>query len=463
MNTPHLNNTRGSALISAAIASGILSIVIASFITFLTNEYILNFRSHRWTQSLHLAEGGIEIAFAELNYPFYRNNSPFQSAAGWVAGGTAGTYTMTVSNLTSTTGEAVGDVTITVTGATTGSAYPKVQAVGTCKTWPHGPLTSRAILATLAISSQFPVGLMSKNRMDMNGNNIYTDSYDSTDVSKSTSGLYDATKKQANGSVASNGTVTNSFSIGNADIYGNAYTGIGGSVALGSGGSIGPTFVVADRATTVAAAVSKGWLRSDFNVDVPDVTLPAGATSWPYAVGGSHSIAKDETLTSGDYRIDNISLTSSERKDTLLITGNVRLYITGNVNLSGTSQIVVTNGASLKVYINGNVSLGGNGVINNAVTPINNQWYSTASAATTWSISGNGRWIGTVYAPKGNMTMNGGGSSGDMSGGIVANNITLNGQVQFHYDESLRNSDTGAGYTVQSWQELRYVSGAWVP
>ena len=47
--------------------------------------------------------------------------------------------------------------------------------------------------------------------------------------------------------------------------------------------------------------------------------------------------------------------------------------------------------------------------------------------------------------------------------GFGMDTITLNGQVQFHYDESLGRADTGAGYTFMSWQELRFVSDKWVP
>jgi hypothetical protein len=50
--------------------------------------------------------------------------------------------------------------------------------------------------------------------------------------------------------------------------------------------------------------------------------------------------------------------------------------------------------------------------------------------------------------------MNGGGNSGNVSGSIVANDITLNGSVKFHYDESLGNFGTGNPYRVQQWVEL---------
>ena len=50
--------------------------------------------------------------------------------------------------------------------------------------------------------------------------------------------------------------------------------------------------------------------------------------------------------------------------------------------------------------------------------------------------------------------MNGGGNSGNVSGSIVANDITMNGSCKFHYDESLANFGAGNPYRVASWREL---------
>ena len=59
--------TSGSALISAAVAAGVLTILVAGFVSYMANEYLLNFRSHAWTQALHLSEAAIETGFAEFN------------------------------------------------------------------------------------------------------------------------------------------------------------------------------------------------------------------------------------------------------------------------------------------------------------------------------------------------------------------------------------------------------------
>jgi len=308
---------------------------------------------------------------------------------------------------------------------------------------------------------------MSRLSLDMNGNNVYVDSYDSSDSTKSTGKLYDATKRQSNGTVASDGTFTNSVNIGNADVYGVAYTGVGGSVALGPSGSIGPTFVTSDRSTTLTDAQSKGWIQNDFNVDVPSVVLPAGVswTTKPAGTTGSGNgaITKSITLGTGDYEVDSVTLNNSNGGDVLEISGTVRLYVTGAFNMNGSGgQLLIDAGASLTVYIGGNVTVAGQALVNNAGTADKNIWFAL-DTSTSWNVDGNGQFIGAIYAPNATVNFKGGGSTGDASGSVVGNKTVLTGNSRFHYDESLRNAQTGAGYSVVAWQELRKVSGGWQP
>lgn len=452
MSAKLLRNCQGSAIVAAAVTAGVLSILVAGYLTYMTNEYRLNYRSHRWTQALHLAEAGVEVGFAEFNYQYYQGGSGFQSARGWTDLG-SGSYSKSVSNLTDTAGNVVGDFTVTVSGV--GAANPQVLGVATCTNAPSGPSVTRAVKVIVKKSSRYPVGMMSKDTMDLNGNNVYTDSYDSTDPTKSTSGQYDANKKQAHGDIASDASVVNSVSVVNADVYGQVYTGSAGTVTMGPNGSVGTTFVDANRATTVAQGESSGWIRHDFDVDVPDVTLPSGASSWS-SLG---DIKNDTTINGGDWRASDISLHGNQ---TLTITnGTVRLYVTGDIGVSGNGSIVIAGNAKLEVYAADDVSIAGKGVVNNTGVASNNQFFGLSSS-TDWSVDGNGQWVGTMYAPEAAFSLKGGGSNGDMSGSVVANTITLSGQVQFHYDESLKTSDTGAAYVVASWQSLRNVDGSWV-
>jgi len=447
MNSKLLRQNDGSAFISAAVTAAILAILVAGLVSYMSNEYLLNYHSHAWTQALHLSEAAVEKGFAEYNYQYTQGGSGFQSSRGW--SGSNGTYTVAMV-LTNSLNQEVGTATATVSGV--GSSTPAIQGVGVALV-KRGPATvSRAVKVRLATSSKFPVGLMSKNVINLNGNNMYSDSFDSTDPTKSTSGRYDNTKKQPNGDVASNDTIIDSINIGNADIYGKVYTGPNGTVSMGPNGSVGDTFVSGNRATDVATGIADGYIQSDFSVDVPDVTLPSGATAWS-SLG---AINNNFTINGGDWIVSSIGLAGSK---TLTIQGNVRLYITGNTSISGNGSIIVSSNASLTVYAAGNISIAGNGVQNSAGLAVKDQWFGLPTA-TSVSIAGNGDWIGTIYAPQASMSVSGNGS---LYGAVVASSLTLGGNANFHYDESLKTVGGSSGYTVASWQELHLVGGSWVP
>ena len=441
----------GSALITAAVTAAILSILVAGVASYLTNEYRLNFRSHSWNQALHLAEAGIEYGFGEFTY----QGNQFQSApSGWDNQG--GTYFKSVV-ITNSVNQEVGRAAVFVSGV--GSLNPQLQAIGTTYEFISPTNSSRAVKVTLGQSWRYPVGLMSKNTIDMNGNNIETDSYDSSDPAKSTSGNYDPNKKQPNGNVASDATITNSVSVGNANITGTVATGPGGTVSMGPNGTIGPTF--SNPAATIALAIANGWVQNNFNTDIPDVTLPSGAAYWsPPSTYSSGNVNGGGTISGGQYKINGIGL--SGNGSTLTIDGNVTLYVTGGISMSGKGGIVVTPGSTLTVYAAGNVSISGNAVMNQSTSDLNVQFLGLPTS-TSWSISGNGVWNGTIYAPQAAMSLNGGGSSGNVSGSIVANSITLNGHVAFHYDERLKTGGPVNGFVVSSWQELRWNGSSWVP
>lgn len=447
-----MRSNRGAALPTAAVAAAILSIVVAGVLSYMGNEYTLNFRSHRWTQALHLAEAGVEIGFAEYHYQYFLGKNGFTSARGWVNQG-GGTYTKTVSNLVDNVGAVVGTVGATVTGV--GSGAPKILGVGYCATTPRGPIIARAVRVTLAPSATFPTAMAARQGIEMNGNNIYVDSFDSGDPLKSGSGgVYDYSKRQPNGNVATNSELSDSLAVGNADIYGLVATGPNGTVSLGSSGSLGPTLVTADRATDLAQAEANGWVRHDFQVDIPKVDVPSGLTS-AYNLG---SVTSSYAIYGGNWRMSSVELAGS---DYISINGNVSIYVTGDMRLTGNSYIRINPGSSLRIYAAGAVAIAGNAVINDTARAINNQFYGLNSSS-SWSLNGNGTWVGTVYAPNANLAMNGGGARGDMSGSIIAKTITLNGQVQFHYDESLTANNNPTGYLVASWQSLKLVGGSWI-
>ncbi len=445
---------RGSVLISAAVAAAVIAILVGGMLTFISNEYRQNLRSHRWTQALYLAEAGVDIGFAEVNNYYLFGSNAFSSSRGWVSQG-GGNYIKIVAAFTNAAGEVVGSLSNRVQGAI-GNNPPIVKAFASCTTTPNGPKIYRGIKSILVDSAAFPAGLVSKGGIDMKGNNITTDSYDSYDVSKSTNGRYDSTKKQANGDIATNGALTNSnISAGNANISGYALTAPGGTVTLGASGTIGPTFI--SPATTVAEAQANGWVRDDFAVDIPDVTLPSGTSSW-LSLG---SINNNTTLATGNYQATDVTLTGW---NSLVIDGDVKLYVTDasqGISILANAQITINSGGTLTIYSNGSMDIGGNGVVNYNTSgssdsaAMHAQFYGM-NTATSVNIHGNGEWVGMIYAPYADLSLGGG---GEMSGSVVAKSINMNGHVSFHYDEALRTQGPGATFDIHSWETYRSTDG----
>ena len=95
----------------------------------------------------------------------------------------------------------------------------------------------------------------------------------------------------------------------------------------------------------------------------------------------------------------------------------------------------------------------GNGVGNGNIQPITCQIWgtNTTQVGQDIQISGNGALRVVLYAPYGDVKING---NGDVMGSIVARTITLVGNAAFHYDESLRDYGTNMPFNISKWREL---------
>jgi hypothetical protein len=136
----------------------------------------------------------------------------------------------------------------------------------------------------------------------------------------------------------------------------------------------------------------------------------------------------------------------------MLITGNARLVVTTNININGI--ITVRPGASLHIYLrSGTVAMAGNGVRNETGYAYNvGIW--CLPAVTTVSLSGEGQFTGTIYAPSAAMSVSGGGASGiDFVGAVVGRTFTGSGKYTFHYDEDLQNRGM-RNLLIVSWKEI---------
>jgi len=134
----------------------------------------------------------------------------------------------------------------------------------------------------------FTAALVSKHVIDLKGNGVYTDSYDSSNPQKSTNGRYAPNKYSGDrGDIASIGGLVDYISVQNANIYGRVHTSPNQPVSIGSQGGIGPH---GNQVGSIAEAERRGYILRDANFTFPDTTLPSTAGVMPTS-GGSFVVA----------------------------------------------------------------------------------------------------------------------------------------------------------------------------
>jgi hypothetical protein len=303
--------TRGTALLVTLFLCTILSVTIAGYLLHARQMNFISMRSQSWNLSIAASEAGIEEGMQHLN------NTPTSLATdGWTQTGTS-TYSVS-RTLTATTGYAVTiDMTDPANPAVTSRAFintptlamngqAPIFAIGNANVATAQPVTvSRAVRITAGCSGLYLKAMVAKYTIDMNGNNVQTDSFNSNDPNHSNNGMYPAgntSKLLDNGDVASNDTIQNSISVGNANIYGHVAVGPNGTIYVGSNGGVGARSWQANN-----TGIEPGYFTDDMNFTFPTETIPytTGLTPQPatiyttnYTVIGTTNVVTSSTYPS---------------------------------------------------------------------------------------------------------------------------------------------------------------------
>src|SRR5688572_8458543 len=147
------------------------------------------------------------------------------------------------------------------------------------------------------------MGMVAKGNIDLQGNNIRSDSFDSSSTSHSTNGRYDASKAGDKGDIATNASLLNSFNAGNANIYGRVSTGPGGAVNVGSQGSVGSTAWHAGNNN----GIQPGYFSDDMNVQFLDVKAPFNGGGFTPAPGSAAGTNYTYLLGSGNWQMTSLT------------------------------------------------------------------------------------------------------------------------------------------------------------
>jgi len=348
--------------------------------------------------------------------------------------------------------------------------------------------------------------MVAKDSIDMKGNFIRTDSFDSTDPLYSTNGGYILSKAKANGDIAVNGSPTNGtggvVNVGNANIFGHISTGPNGTIDIGSQGSVGDATWQASN-----KGIQPGWSANDMNVSFPDVEVPDSVKGGYTPTGGYFSVVQsvsapaagslgdrvvrtnwvttpilplgtpppittngsgihktytykaytyitptnsgtfyDYVLWDGDYQVPNLN-------GTVLVLGDANLYAGTGCDVKG---LTIEWGRHLDLYSDApTVALTGNNIANAGGLASGFAFWGTTNV-TSVNFGGNAGFTGTIYAPDADFELNGSGSSPtiDFTGASITKSVKLNGHFNFHYDESLAIYGPSRGFIVVSWSEM---------
>jgi len=281
-------NQLGNALLVAMCISAFLCISITGYLTVTEQQNFLSARSQAWNMAIAITESGVEEGLQQLN-----SNATNLTADGWSFDGSCyfrsnnmgagNSYIVTIYTTNAFNPVIIARAFTTPPTLAQNSSSPSFFAAVGVNT-ASGPVT-RAVKVTCSKGNIFACAMVAKNSIDLLGNGVYTDSFNSQDPSKSTAGKYDLTRYSGDrGDIACNGGINDSVGVQNANIYGKVHTGPGCAVSIGSQGGIGPH---GSQTASISTATANGYVLQDSNFTFPDTTFPNTSSYLPLPPGGT--------------------------------------------------------------------------------------------------------------------------------------------------------------------------------
>jgi hypothetical protein len=310
----------GSTMVTTLIICSIMSMCMAYYLSLVEQQNKLSFRSQAWNSAIVVTEAGIEDGLEQINV----NSGTSLGSDGWSASGSVYTKTYQIMNgsytatITPNPADWVNPYSVTSVANVDPGGQGLLAAIGVNGNSTTTPTVARAVKVTVTRGNLLIKGMVARHRIDMHGNGIMTDSFDSTDPSYSTSGRYDSSKTKANGDVATNDSITNSIGAGNANIYGHVNTGPGGTVSVNNNGGVGEQSWVASH----PGSIESGYLSDNSNFTFPDTSLPYNSglnpsnsvtiiqTNWSFNTNFVSSSTYPNPVPAGGV-VTNISYTTS--------------------------------------------------------------------------------------------------------------------------------------------------------
>lgn len=421
MKTPPNTRQQGHTIMLTLVVCLVLGIILLGIIKLANTEGQMTGRSQNWNAVMPIVEAGIEEALTHLKH------SPSNRATfGWA-------YDTTRAEpryiRTRTFKDGFYQVSISTNWDPVITSRGGIRAPGQTEY-----SISRIVRVRCTNQPLFTAAIEALTCVDLSGNGITFNSYDSRDPNYSgPGGVYDPNEVKAGGDVACYGG-PGSLEIGNADIAGKVKIGPETTYTISPNGSVGDL-------TWNTSGVQPGSTEQVESTEWPDMNPPPGTGAVPPRGTGEYN-RYQYVLGTGFYQTDTVN-------GDILVTGHASLVVSKVMRLQG---CLIQPGASIKLYVfaaDATIS----GVANQTVDALQFIYFGMPSNVSL-SMSGNSSFCGTVYAPNAYLSLTGGGAdSVDFSGAIIAKCVKVTGHYSFHFDEAMRRFGS-KGIFASSWDEL---------
>ncbi len=224
---------------------------------------------------------------------------------------------------------------------------------------------------------------------------------------------------------------------------------IDGDVVVGVGGD---TDVVID--SKAEAAITGVTYSLPSKHPTKSINVPG----WLKSAPSQGTITTGTTITtSGKYDAINL-LADPNKLETLVIDGDVSLYVVGDIRLGNNDEFQVVDAgtnpdASLTLYVEGNILFDNGSTVNNLSMDCRAFQIYGLDTCTSIQFKQGGTIYATIYAPNADIQLFNG---VELFGAIVGKTIAQDAAGSIHYDASLRQvsaTDVGVRFVVERWSE----------
>ncbi len=286
----------------------------------------------------------------------------------------------------------------------------------------------RTVSASLRLRGLFEHAILTKENLILKPDTL-VDGYNSQDPFDTDIELDIGTQSTADASIVLNSGIT---------VKGDGRVGVGGD----------PDTVIKYLGATT------GYQLSGIEEDPLPLMTPPALPDWGVDITATGETVILDPTKNGQY--GNITVVKGGTVGVLEISGDVVLYITGNIELGESCELIIKDNSSLTLYIDGDIHCRTNSAINNEIPPedpMKFQWYGTSESTQYFDIKAKTTWSAVIYAPNADIDLY---ANGDFYGSVVADNFELKAGGNYHYDEALREveiDDVGARFVVKRWHE----------